>query len=85
MKPKPITFKALREARGMSQKDLAKAAGVSLSDVRRLEAKTHSDNVALAMLRDYAEVLGGQLVVEGVSGDLRFVLDVFPDPKRRKR
>ena len=55
-------IRALREALGMSSKDLAARMGVTESTVVRMEANERADSVQLSTLRRAADALGCDLV-----------------------
>ena len=56
---------ALREAAGLSQRELAKRLGVSQPRVAAIE---RSHNVTIEVLEQYVEALGGKLEVNVVKG-----------------
>ena len=60
--PKSGWIRALREALGMSSKDLAARMGVTESTVVRIEANERFDSVQLRTLRRAADALGCDLV-----------------------
>lgn len=56
----------LREARGVSQAELARAWEVAQTDVSPME---HGEDVYLSTLRRYVSALGGQLEIKAVFPD----------------
>ena len=62
---------ALREAAGLSQRDLAKRIGVSQPRVAAIE---RSRNVTIDVLEQYVDAVGGQLEVSVRKGGRRIAL-----------
>jgi transcriptional regulator with XRE-family HTH domain len=62
---------ALRSERGVSQRQVAGALGVSQANVSRIE---HEEDVYLSTLRRYVAALGGELEVTAVFPDERVTL-----------
>ena len=65
-------FAALREARGLSQRQVARLVGVSQPAVAKIEKGTMR-NAKLSTLVRYAAALGGRVKVEIVPGPRRVV------------
>ncbi len=63
-------LRELREALGLTQEDLAERIGVGQRQVSKIE-RGDLDNAKIGTVRKYLEAVGGQLVVEYVSGDQR--------------
>lgn len=61
-----VTLTDLRQARGVTQEQLAKAWDVSQENVSRVE---HKQDVYLSTLRNYIEALGGRLELMAVFPD----------------
>jgi transcriptional regulator with XRE-family HTH domain len=61
-----LALSKLREARGVTQADLAKAWDVSQVNVSRVE---HETDVYLSTLRSYVQALGGRLEINAVFPD----------------
>lgn len=75
---------ALRERAGLSQRDVAKRAGVSQPRVAAIE---RSQNVTVAMLTRYVRALGWELHIVAVQDGEPVALtgEGLPPAKRRKR
>lgn len=67
-----IKLAALRQASGMSQKELAKKVGTSQQQISRLESPSYEGH-SLSMLRRVAEALGARVHLEIVPADSRSV------------
>ena len=63
-------LRELREARGLTQEELAERIGVGQRQVSKIE-HGDLDNTRIGTIRKYLEAVGGDLVVEYVSGDRR--------------
>lgn len=61
-----IKLQQLREAREVSQEEVAKTMGISQAALSRLE---HRPNITVGTLQRYIEALGGQLEVRAVFED----------------
>jgi DNA-binding Xre family transcriptional regulator len=61
-----IKLQQLREARDVSQEEVARTMGISQAALSRLE---HRPNITVGTLQRYIEALGGQLEVRAVFGD----------------
>lgn len=63
-------LRELREAVGLTQVELAQRIGVGQRQVSKIE-HGELDNAKIGTIRKYLEAVGGDLVVEYVSGDQR--------------
>jgi transcriptional regulator with XRE-family HTH domain len=72
---------ALREQAGLSQRDLAKRAGVSQPRVAAIE---RSSNVTVALLARYVRALGGDLRIQIVSDGVTIPLVGAVPPAAKK-
>lgn len=63
-------LRELREALGLTQEELAERIGVGQRQVSKIE-HGDLDNAKIGTVRRYIEAVGGDLVVEYVSGDQR--------------
>lgn len=63
-------LRELREQRGLTQAELAKRIGVGQRQVSKIE-HGDLDSAKVGTIRKYLEAVGGDLVVEYVSGDRR--------------
>jgi len=63
-------LRELREATGLTQEELAARIGVGQRQVSKIE-RGDLDNAKVGTIRKYLEAVGGDLVVEYVSGDQR--------------
>jgi transcriptional regulator with XRE-family HTH domain len=66
-----LALSRLREARGMTQVELAGTLGVSQSNVSRIERQ---DDLYLSTLREYVEAMGGRLHLAAVFPEQTIVL-----------
>jgi hypothetical protein len=68
------TLALLREARGKTQADLARATGMQQSEISRLERRS---DVLVSTLRKYAEALGGtcEIVFSFPTGHRHIIVD----------
>lgn len=66
-----LALAALRAERGVSQRQVAGALGVSQANISRIE---HEEDVYLSTLRRYVAALGGELEVTAVFPDERVTL-----------
>jgi transcriptional regulator with XRE-family HTH domain len=64
-------LRALREAIGTTQVDVATESQMDQGDVSRLERRQSFDDCQLATLRRYIEALGGQLEITATFGNKR--------------
>ena len=69
-----MTVRALRDAAGKTQIDVAKAAHIDQADISRLERKHDFDDCEVATLRRYLESLGGKLELVAVFGNKKITL-----------
>jgi DNA-binding XRE family transcriptional regulator len=69
-----MTVRALRDAAGKTQIDVAKAAHIDQADISRLERKRDFDDCEVATLRRYLESLGGKLELVAVFGNKKITL-----------
>lgn len=63
-------LRELREAIGLTQEQLAERIGVGQRQVSKIE-RGDLDSAKVGTIRKYLEAVGGDLVVEYVSGDQR--------------
>lgn len=63
-------LRELREAIGLTQEELAERIGVGQRQVSKIE-RGDLDSAKVGTIRKYLEAVGGDLVVEYVSGDQR--------------
>ena len=66
-----LTMRALREAAGKTQVDVAAASQINQADISRLESQTDFDDYQVSTLRRYLAALGGQLELVGAFGNKR--------------
>lgn len=71
--PQRISLRALRVALGVTQVDVASAAGVDQAEVSRMEQRS---DVKLSTLHRYVKALGGAAEVHVVVNGRKFVLDL---------
>lgn len=69
-----LTMRALREATGKTQLDVADDTKIDQADISRLEHREDFDDCQVSTLRRYVAALGGQLDVVAVFGNKRIVL-----------
>jgi predicted transcriptional regulator len=67
-----LALAKLREARGVTQTELARAWDVSQTNVSRVE---HEEDIYLSTLRRYVAALGGRLEINVVFPDQTVTLD----------
>ncbi|MDQ2827612.1 MAG: helix-turn-helix domain-containing protein [Chloroflexota bacterium] len=67
-----LALAKLREARGVTQMELARAWDVSQTNVSRVE---HEEDIYLSTLRRYVAALGGRLEINAVFPDQTVTLD----------
>jgi predicted transcriptional regulator len=75
-----LALAELRQARQITQVQLAGALGISQGNVSRLEGRS---DVYLSTLRSYVEALGGQLEIAAVFDGERVVMAIGPDDNER--
>ncbi len=69
-----LTLRALREAAGRTQLEVAAASKIDQGDVSRLEGRETLDECQVSTLRRYLAALGGHLELVAQFGDKRFVI-----------
>ena len=69
-----LTIRALREAVGMTQVEVAADSAIDQSDVSRLEARKDFEDCLVSTLRRYVAALGGELEVVASFGDRKITL-----------
>jgi hypothetical protein len=69
-----LTLRALRDAVGKTQVDIAKQSQIDQADVSRLEARSDFEDCQVATLRRYVEALGGSLELVAQFGDKRIAI-----------
>jgi transcriptional regulator with XRE-family HTH domain len=69
-----LTARAIREATGKTQVDVARAAQMDQADVSRLERRAEFDDCQVATLRRYIEALGGKLELVAAFNDKQIIL-----------
>ena len=69
-----LTMRALREATGKTQLDVADDSQMDQADISRLESRRDFDDCQVATLRRYVAALGGQLELVAAFGSKRIVL-----------
>jgi len=69
-----LTIRAVREAVGKTQVDVAGDSAMDQSDVSRLEARSDFEDCLVSTLRRYVVALGGELELVAVFGDRRIIL-----------
>lgn len=69
-----LTIRAVREAVGKTQVDVAADAAMDQSDVSRLEGRGDFEDCLVSTLRRYIAALGGELELVAAFGDRRIIL-----------
>jgi hypothetical protein len=69
-----LTIRAVREAVGKTQVDVAADSAMDQSDVSRLESREDFEECLVSTLRRYIAALGGQLELVASFGDKRIIL-----------
>jgi predicted transcriptional regulator len=69
-----LTMRALREAAGKTQADVADASGIDQADISRLESREDFADCKVSTLQRYVASLGGQLDLVASFGDKRIIL-----------
>jgi hypothetical protein len=69
-----LTARAIREATGKTQVEVARAAQMDQADVSRLERRAEFDDCQVATLRRYIEALGGKLELVAAFDDKKIIL-----------
>ena len=68
-----LTLAELRDGVGLSQRDMAEALGQPQANVSRIE---HDEDLYLSTLRQYIEVLGGELQIRAIFPEQEVALFV---------
>ena len=68
------TIRAIREAVGKTQVEVAAESAIDQSDVSRLEGREDFEECLVSTLRRYIAALGGQLELVASFGDKRIIL-----------
>jgi transcriptional regulator with XRE-family HTH domain len=69
-----LTLRAVREAVGKTQVEIADASDIDQGDVSRLEARESLDECQVDTLRRYVAALGGELELVAKFGDKKISL-----------
>ena len=69
-----LTMRAVREAIGKTQVEVATESRTDQADVSRLEAREDFDDCQVSTLRRYVAALGGRLDLVAVFGDRRIAI-----------
>jgi len=69
-----LTIRAVREAVGKTQVDVAAKSAIDQSDVSRLEGRGDFEECLVSTLRRYVAALGGQLELVASFGDKKIIL-----------
>jgi transcriptional regulator with XRE-family HTH domain len=69
-----LTLRAVREAVGKTQVEIADASDIDQGDVSRLEARESLDECQVDTLRRYVAALGGELELVATFGDKKISL-----------
>jgi hypothetical protein len=69
-----LTIRAVREAVGKTQVDVAAESAMDQSDVSRLERREDFEDCLVSTLRRYVAALGGQLELVASFGDKKIIL-----------
>lgn len=69
-----LTLRAVREAVGKTQMEIADASDIDQGDVSRLEARESLDECQVDTLRRYVAALGGELELVATFGDKKISL-----------
>jgi hypothetical protein len=69
-----LTIRAVREAVGKTQVDVAAESAMDQSDVSRLEGREDFEDCLVSTLRRYVAALGGQLEMVASFGDKKIIL-----------
>jgi DNA-binding XRE family transcriptional regulator len=70
-----LALAQLRQARHLTQVQLAETLGISQGNVSRLESR---NDIYLSTLRGYVEALGGHLEIAAVFDDQRLPVNIGP-------
>jgi transcriptional regulator with XRE-family HTH domain len=74
-----LTFRAIREAVGKTQVEVATDSGMVQSDVSRLEARKDFEDSLVSTLRRYVTALGGEFELIASFGDRKIILTGISD------
>ena len=88
-----LTMRAVREAAGKTQLDVAAESQMDQADVSRLESREEFDDCQVSTLRRYVTALGGNLELVAAFGNKKIVLSgvesgtraMTPAPNRIQR
>jgi len=69
-----LTLRALRDAVGKTQVDIAKQSQIDQADISRLETRSNFEDCQVATLRRYVEAVGGSLELVAQFGDKRIAI-----------
>jgi transcriptional regulator with XRE-family HTH domain len=69
-----LTIRAVREAVGKTQVEVAADSGMDQSDVSRLEGRKDFEDCLVSTLRRYVAALGGDLELVAAFGDRKIIL-----------
>jgi len=69
-----LTIRAVREAVGKTQVEVAAESSMDQSDVSRLEARSDFEDCLVSTLRRYVAALGGELELVAAFGDRKIIL-----------
>ena len=69
-----LSLRALRDAVGKTQVDIAKQSQMDQADISRLESRSDFEDCQVATLRRYVEALGGSLELVAQFGDKKIAL-----------
>ena len=69
-----LAIRAIREAVGKTQVEVAAESAIDQSDVSRLEGREDFEECLVSTLRRYIAALGGQLELVASFGDKRIIL-----------
>ena len=69
-----LTMRAVREATGKTQLDVAAESQMDQADVSRLESREEFDDCQVSTLRRYVTALGGNLELVAAFGNKKIVL-----------
>ena len=73
-----LTMRALREATGKTQGDVAEESQMDQGDISRLESREDFDDCQVSTLRRYVAALGGHVELVAAFGNKRIVLSGTP-------
>lgn len=69
-----LTMRAVREAAGKTQIEVAETSRIDQADVSRLEGREDFDDCQVSTLQRYVAALGGQLELVAAFGDKKIIL-----------